>query len=66
MIASALIDWAALAKGLGSALVAVVVVAVCFGLIVRGSDRRQWAAVAIGAIGCLAAAALGIVAMLHK
>ncbi|MBV8479778.1 MAG: hypothetical protein JOY72_05680 [Actinobacteria bacterium] len=65
-LASALVNWSALAEALGVAFVAVVTAAVCFGLIVRGSARRAWPAVAVGAIGCLAAAAFGIAAMLHK
>jgi hypothetical protein len=66
MLASPLVDWAALGKALGVAFLAVLVVAICFGLVVRGSDRRQWALVVVGALGCAAAAAFGIVAMLHK
>jgi len=66
MLAPPLVDWVALAKALGVAFGAVLFVAVCFGLVVRGSDRRQWLLVTIGALGCAAAAGLGVVAMLHK
>jgi len=66
MIAAPLVDWTALGKGLGAAFLGVLVVAVCFGLVARGSARHAWVSVAIGALGCIAAAALGIVAMLHK
>ena len=65
-LAAPLVDWAALGKSLGVAFVTVIFVAICFGLVVRGSDRRRWALVAIGTLGCAAAAAAGIVAMLHK
>jgi hypothetical protein len=66
IVASSLVDWAALAKSLGVAFVAVLFVAVCFGIVVRGEARRQWALVGLGLLGCLVAAALGVVAMLHK
>jgi hypothetical protein len=36
-----LVDWVALAQGLGAALAALLLVAVCFGLVLRGGDRRQ-------------------------
>ena len=64
--AAQLVDWAALGKSLGAALLGVLFIAVCFGLIVRESDRRRWGLVAVGAVGCAAAAAAGILAMLHK
>ena len=66
MIASPLVDWAALGKALGVAFAAIVLVAICFGLVVRGGDRRQWLLVTVGALGCAAAAAFGVIAMLHK
>jgi hypothetical protein len=65
-LAAPLVDWAALGKSLGVAFVAVVFVALCFGLVVRESDRRRWALVAVGTLGCAAAVAAGILAMLHK
>jgi hypothetical protein len=65
-LASPLVDWAALGKSLGVAFLAVLFVAVCFGLVVRESDRRNWALVAVGTLGCVLAAAAGILAMLHK
>jgi hypothetical protein len=65
-VGSALVDWVALGKALGVAFLVVLVVAVCFGLVVRGGDRRQWLLVAIGGLGCAAAAVFGVVAMLHK
>jgi hypothetical protein len=65
-LAATLVDWVALLKSLGVAFLAVLFVAICFGLAVRGSDRRRWAVVAIGTLGCAAAAAAGILAMLHK
>jgi len=66
MLAAPLVDWAALGKSLGVAFVAVVFVALCFGLVVRESDRSRWALVAVGALGCVAALTAGILAMLHK
>ena len=66
ILASPLVDWGALADALGVAFLAVLVVAVCFGLVVRGSAHRTWPLVAIGAIGCAAAAVFGVIAMLHK
>ena len=66
ILASPLVDWAALGKALGAAFLAVMIVAICFGFVVRGADRRKWALVAVGALGCVAAAAFGVIAMLHK
>jgi hypothetical protein len=66
IVASPLVDWNALGKALGVAFVAVVFIALCFGLVVRGSDRRQWLQVGIGALGCAAAAVFGVIALLHK
>ena len=65
-LAAPLVDWAALGKGLGVAFLATLFVAACFGLVVRGGDRRRWGLVAVGTLGCAAAAAAGILAMLHK
>jgi hypothetical protein len=50
-LAATLVDWVALGKSLGVAFLAVLFVAICFGLTVRGSDRRRWAVVAIGTLG---------------
>jgi len=44
----------------------IVFVALCFALVVRAGDRNQWLLVAVGYIGCAAATALGVIAMLHK
>jgi hypothetical protein len=66
VIAGALVDWASLAKALGAAFASAVVVAIAFGAIVRGSYRRSWPLVAVAGAACVAAAALGVVAMLHK
>jgi hypothetical protein len=66
ILASPLVDWGALVDTLGAAFIAVLVVAVCFGLVVRGSANRVLPLVAIGVIGCVVAAALGVFAMLHK
>jgi uncharacterized membrane protein HdeD (DUF308 family) len=65
-LAAPLVAWAALGKSLGAAFLVVLVVALCFGLVVRGSDRRHWGLVVVGTLGCAAAVAAGIIAMLHK
>ena len=66
ILASPLVDWAALGKALGVAFLAIVVVAVCFGLVVRAADRRNWLLLVVGILGCTAAAVFGVIAMLHK
>jgi hypothetical protein len=66
IVAAPLVDWAALGKALGVAFVAILVVALCFGLLVRSADRRRWPLVAVSLLGCAAAAAFGVLAMLHK
>ena len=66
ILASPLVDWAALGKALGVAFLAVLVVALSFALVVRGADRRHRLQLSLGVLGCAAAAALGMIAMLHK
>ena len=66
MTAAALVDWGAFAKAVLAAAGAALAVVVLFSLVVVGASRRQWLLVALGALGCLAAAAVGVVAMTHK
>jgi hypothetical protein len=64
--AAALVDWTALLRAVGVSAAAALGVAVLFALAIVGSARRQWALVVVGLAGCVAAAALGVVAMTHK